>query len=362
MGVSPWDVIDDMLEAEGGIAAVAASGLDPADVLSRVTSSKARAHTIASLDVTDRWDFSASNVPRDGYFARDTVTPGSPNHASFALGRFAAAPVEVIHLEGGSIVQVALNGEVGTLEFFGQDPIEFDGNLVREFCLEEEGCSCTAGTEPLEQATRDLIIGAGQLDPGTVTYDIRIPDQAFTDGNWEGTITSPDLTISGAAGTGFRPGAQAPINFTIEQGIVTAGSYSIQFPAIYESPVGSAIGVVTIAGQVTGCAHAPKLDPTSIIIDATLELTDGFTIPVLTEVNYASGTITVQQADGTRLSRPIDGAVTSTTTGFTSWIIDRASTPTHRVGELDASAELATMAAAGFAITQLQFTFDINRA
>jgi hypothetical protein len=361
LGVSPWDVIDDMLDAQGGVAAVAASGLDPEEVLSRVITSKARANTIASLGVSDRWDFSASNVPHDGYFARATVTPSSPNRATFALGRFAAGPVEVLHLDGGSIVQVALNGGVGTLEFFGQDPIEWNGSLVREFCLEEEGCSCGAGPETLEHGTRDLILGAGQLDAGRVTYDVRIPDVAFTDGEWEGTITSPDLTIVGDAGNGFRPGATAPINFTIEAGVVTSGVYTVDFPAIFESPMGSATGVVQISGQVTGCAQSPKLDPVLIDIDATIEIADGFTIPVQTTINYASRTVTVQQGDGPPIVRPFEGAVPDTPTGFTSWIIQPPSTPTHRVGELDASAELATMAMAGFAVSELQFTFDISR-
>ena len=125
--------------------------------------------------------------------------------------------------------------------------------------------------------------------------------------------------------------------------------------------MGSAVGTVVITGQVSGCAHAPKLDPLFIDIEATIELADGFSIPVQTEIDYVAGTVTVQQADGIAATRPIEGATPSTSTGFTSWIIQPPSTPTHRVGELDATAELATMAMAGFAVSDLRFAFDISR-
>ncbi|MCE9623358.1 MAG: hypothetical protein K8R99_13540 [Actinomycetia bacterium] len=359
MGVSTWDVIGDMLTSGGNEAAVAASGLEPMRVLSRVVTSKARARSVSGLPVSDIWDFSAANVPRDGYFTDATVSPGSPSQARFGLRAFAAAPVEVIHVERGSVLQVALHGDVGALEFFGQQPIEWNDSLVRSFCLDEGGCVC--GADELEHGAQDLILGVGQLHGGSARVDVRVADIAFTDGNWAGTISSPDLTISGAAGSGFRPGAEAAINFTVEDGAVTSGTYGLQFPAIFDSPVGTGSGVVSIAGQVVGCGYAPELEPTTLVIDATVELSAGFSIPMQAEIDFAAGTITVEQAGAPPQTRPL-GDITSTSTGFTSWLIETGSTPTNRVGQLEATAELATMTAAGFAVGDFQFRFDISRA
>ena len=360
LGVSPYEVIDDMLIAGGSQAAVAASGLDPLQVLSRAATSRPRAHTVQSLPVSERWDFTSPRVPRFGNQSEWTLTPADGIRNSASLPNFAMATTQLLHLREGSVVRVNLSGEVGSLEFFGKDPIEWNGTFTREFCLEEGGCACaTDGTE-MEQGSRDLIVAGAQLSPGRVVYDIQMPETAFTDGHWEGLTGSSELTLSGETGSGFRPGTGSPIEFTIEDGVVTSGAYGLTFEGIFQTAFGAATGSVSIFGDVTGCGYSPKMVPTAINIAGTVTLADGSSGLFQVEMDLAAQVMHIQPPIGPPQSLPMTGGP-STPTGFTSWLIYPGSTATHRVGELDASAEISAMTLAGFTVSDVVFAFDVSR-
>ena len=364
MGVSPWTIIDDMFIASGGVAAVAASGLDPLAVLSKVATSTSRAATVDVLPVSTTWDFGIPDVPGFGFRVDATVTPTEPYEYQRDHAAFSRYEIPVLRLDGGNRVQVSLAADVGTLEFFGQDPIPYQGSLVREFCLEEGGCSCGAdgSVGGLPPGTRDMILTGGELDGGgTIRFQVRLPDIAFTDGSWQGTITSTDMSISSPdAGSGSRPTTSSAIEFTIEDGVVTSGSYALVFPGTFSSPLGAIDGTVSITGAVTGCGYSPELVATSIVIDATMQFPTGDTGPVQVAIDLAAGTVTIQQPIGPAISRPLDTGGDFETYG-SMWVVNPDSTPTGRQGALDATAELAYMGAAGFAVSDVQFTFDISR-
>ncbi|MEQ1874718.1 MAG: hypothetical protein ABL953_13455 [Ilumatobacteraceae bacterium] len=361
LGVSPYQVIDEMLVAGGALAAVAASGLDPIEVLARASTSRARAHTVMSLPVSERWDFTSSRVPRFGYHTEYTVTPSDGLRRVTPLPNFAMGTAAVFRLDGGNVVRVSVEGEVGTLEFFGKDPIGWSGTLNREFCLEETGCTCASdGSAEMESGSRDLIVAGGQLSSGRVVYDISIPEIAFTDGHWEGTTWSTDLTLSGASGSGNRSATESPIEFTIEDGVVTSGSYGLVYEGIFQTAMGAATGAVAIFGNITGCGYSPKFEPTSISIEATVVLADGSSGPIHVEMDLAAQVMQITPPVGPAQSVPMTGGP-STATGFTTWWVDRGSTAGHRVGELDASHELSAMSLAGFVVSEVGFFFDISR-
>ncbi|MEQ1874719.1 MAG: hypothetical protein ABL953_13460 [Ilumatobacteraceae bacterium] len=364
MGVAPWTVVGEMLIASGDVAAVAASGLDPVAVLSKVATSTSRAVTVDALPVSGTWDFGISDVPAFGFRFDATVTPTEPYEYQRDHASFSRYEIPVLRLEGGNRVQVSLAADVGALEFFGQDPIPYQSSLVREFCLEEGGCGCGAdGTiGELPPGTRDLILTGGEFEGGgTIRFQVRLPDIAFTDGTWQGTMTSTDMSISGSAGSGSRPETTSAIEFIIEGGVVTSGTYALQYPGTFSTPLGAIDGTVSISGAVTGCGYSPELVPATIVIDATMQFPTGDTGPVQVVIDIGAGTVTVQQPIGPAISRPFDSGGDFDTYG-SMWVLQTDSTPTRRRGYLDATAELALMGAAGFAVNDVVFFFDISRA
>ena len=362
LGASPWLQRDEMLQAGGGVEAVAATGLDPAAVISRTATSLARAGSVAPLPVSDVWDFGISDVPDYAFRLGYAVTPTAPyeyerNHAAFSRYE-----LPELRLDGGNRVQVSLAADVGVLEFFGQEPIEWQNSLVREFCLEEAGCACSAdGTiGELPPGARELILTGGSLDGGSIKFQVRLPEIAFTDGGWRGTITSTDLSISSDTGSGARPQTESAIEFTIEGGVVTSGSYALTFPGSFDSPLGMIDGTVSISGAVTGCGYSPELVPATVVIDATMQFPTGDSGPVQVAIDIGAETMTIGVPVGPPASVPFETGGDFETYG-SMWVLQPGSTSTNRQGHLDATSELAFMAAAGFAVTEPAFFFDISR-
>ena len=342
MGVSPWTVIGDMLAVDA-LEAVAATGLEPVDVLQRVASSLARSQSDPALPVSGVWDFSV-NVPEGGIRIPFTLTPTTPPYESEeARSGFARGSDVVLRLEGGERVEVDVVADVGTLEFFGKDALEWEGSLHREFCLEDGGCRCgvDGAVDPgLGEGSRELVLAGGELGGGPITYQVRMPDPegAFTDGHWQGTITSSVLVITTGTGVGVRHETIAPFEFTIENGAVTSGTYSLQFFDEYRSDIGSGEGTATVTGGFVGCGFSPQLIGSTFGLDMTL-VVDGHPVPFAfeTDISGAAGPGTV-------------------------WRNDPITDPNHRSGIFDVAAYIDMIRASGFGATDVVMTYEATRS
>ena len=113
---------------------------------------------------------------------------------------------------------------------------------------------------------------------GPMTYLVRIPDPAgaFTDGHWEGTITSSVFVVTVNSTTGTRHYfATAAMEFTVENGAVTSGSYGVSYFINFVNETGATgEGTSTVTGRFTGCGFAPQLRGTGFGMDAVLHIPD----------------------------------------------------------------------------------------
>ena len=343
MGVSPWSVIGEMLATEG-TDAVAATGLDPGDVLNRVSTSLARSTQSPTIPVSAVWDFSVAGVPNLGVRHDETVTPDHAFEASLGRSDFARGGIALLTLEGGERVEVRVDSDVGTVEFHGKDAIEWNGSLHREFCLEDGGCRCGVDGEVdpgLGEGSRELILGAGELGSGPITYLVRIPDPAgaFTDGHWEGTITSSVFVVTVNSTTGTRHETTAAMEFTVENGAVTSGSYGVSYFINFVNETGATgEGTSTVTGRFTGCGFAPQLYGTGFGMDAVLHIPDVGNVPLV-----------------------FDETIDSPPIGPTLWVIDPVTDPNRRTGQIDPIAELEFIRSSGFGASDVVFTFEATR-
>ncbi len=343
MGVNPWSVIGEMLATEG-TEAVAASGFEPGDVLRRVASSLARRQQAPTLPVSGVWDFAAAGVPPGGVRVPLTVTPDTPFVNSQVRGGFVRGAEILFTLEGGERVQVEVDSDVGTIEFYGKDAIVWDGRLNREFCLEDGGCRCGVDGEVdpgLGIGSREMILAGGELGGGPITYLVRIPDPegAFTDGHWEGMITSSVFEVSTDGTTGTRHETSAAIEFTVENGAVTSGAYAVSYFINFANDGGgTGEGTSTVTGRFTGCGFAPQLYGTGFSLDAILHLPEVGDVPLV-------------------FSQTID----SPPIGPTLWVTDPVTDPNRRTGQIDPIAELEYLRSSGYGASDVVFTFEATR-
>jgi hypothetical protein len=339
LGADPWTVVGPMLRTGGGEASVAATGLDPAEVLRRTATSVARRSMGPALGVSDRWDFSAADVPEGGMRIDETVSPGSPLERTFFQPAFSRLHPGAIQIEGGMIVEVLATSDVGALEFLGSAAHTWEGSFHRQFCLEEGRCSCDfEGEDEMEVVDRTLVIGLGERDGGTLGFTIRVidPDDAFTDGRWEGTITATPMGISVEEVTARRDEFTAPFEVTVVDGRVVDGSYTIVAYGRAEGPQGAAEGTGRIPGTFTGCGYAPQM-------------VDGPSEWVIT-VYTPDGPITVP------LTLPAEGPMFPTV-----WVFDPDPAPGTRTGRIDVSQAVDWMAAVPVNPTGTVVTFEATR-
>jgi hypothetical protein len=338
MGADPWTLLRPMLRAGGGEAAVAATGLDPAAVLVRMLAAPARRSVAPALDVAELWDYTPPDVPARGGRFDLVVSPSSPFERTEFKPAFSKHPAGVFTLEGGAIVEVIANSGAGALEFVGDPSRIWHGTFHERFCLEEGWCSCGADEDDLELVGRELVFGVGERGGGTVGFTVRVidPDDAFTDGRWEGTITATPMGISVEEMTARRDEFTAPFSVTVVDGLVVDGSYTIVAYGQAEGPLGAAEGVGRIPGTFTGCGYAPQM------IDGPSEW--------LITVYTPDGPITVA------LTLPAEGPMFPTV-----WVFDPDPPPATRTGRIDVTQAVDWMAAAGVNPTGTVVTFEATR-
>jgi hypothetical protein len=342
MGADPWAAIPPMLGATGE-GAIAATGLDPAAVLQRIATSIARRSTAPSLDVGAEWDFAARRVPPTGArTALLTVTPDSPYTRSDTRTVFARTTPARFRLTDGDIATVTVISDVGGLQFEGRDEFHtWAGSINKEFCLDEEGeCRCGLDDDVesgLDQGAERLLIGAAERDGGeiTITIEIRDPGEEFTDGHWVGTFTSPPSTISVGDLVAEGEEITTPFEFTIENGAVVEGSYSMIMFGQAELDDMRMSGVGTVFGSVQGCGPSPQMRASGSEWMMTAHTPDGdVTIP---------------------LSLPGE------TMFPTVWVFDESSDPNRRTGTIDNSGALAYVTGLGIGTTGSVITFEATR-
>lgn len=343
MGVSPWLVIRDMM-ATAGVEAVAASGLDPLSVLSRVATSSARRVVAPSIPVSDVWDFATANVPLSGDRSSETVTPDSPIVTERAAADFARGLTGVFTLVGGDRVQVAIDSDVGTLEFFGKEPIDWQSSLHQEFCLDEGGCKCGvdgAVDSGLTQGAREVILTGAEFEAGTINYDVRIPDPgtAFTDGHWQGTLTYTVVGIAADGIAGTLTQSSGAIEVSVADGAVTGGSFELGIPGEFNTTGAHAEGVYTTIAAFGGCGFSPQVTTNSVAFAGTIT-TSNVTIPFNFDLGFS----------------PVEGGP------GTMWRIDPVTDPNRRAGEIDTVADQAVRGATGWTVTDVTWTFEMSLA
>ena len=185
-----------------------------------------------------------------------------------------------------------------------------------------------------------MVVAAGAIGGAAVGFDIRIPDDgAFTDGHWEGTVTTSVLVLSTGDAVGIRHEATAPFEFTITDGAVAAGSFAMNFSVEFTLPTGTGEGVAAIGGEFVGCGFSPQMLGHTFGVDGTLTTSDGITFPMQFEQPFA----------GTEI-------------GFgTTWAIDEVTDPDTRTGEIDVSGYTNYMRANGFGASDVIVTFEATR-
>lgn len=343
MGADPWTAIPPMLGATGE-GAIAATGLDPAAVLQRIATSIARRSTAPSLDVGAEWDFAARRVPPTG--ARTdlvTVTPDSPYTRSATRTVFTRTTPARFNLTDGDTATVTVISDVGGLQFEGRDEFHtWTGSITKEFCLDEEGeCRCGLDDEVesgLEQGAERLVIGAAERDGGeiTITIEIKDPGDGFTDGHWVGTFTSTRHGISVGEIDAEADAFTAPFEFTIENGAVVEGSYSMIVFGQAEGDDLRMSGVGTILGNLQGCGPSPQMRESGSEWVMTAHTPSG---DVTFPLSLPAGEIQFP----------------------TVWVFDESSDPNRRTGMIDNSEALAYMTAVGVNPTGSVVTFEATR-
>lgn len=341
MGVDPWRAIVPML-AERGEAAVAATGLDPGEVLRRIATSIARRSVSPTLDVTDQWDFAAPDVPGRGWrTAVTTVTPDRPFSSSAARSVFTRTTPSRFRITDGDIVTVSVTSDVGALQFEGEELHAWSGSLRREFCLEDGGCRCGSDDEVesgFTPGSESLVIGAAERDGGTITFSIEVrdPGDGFTDGHWVGTITATPSGISFEDVEAEADAFTAPFEVIIEDGAVVGGSYTMIVYGEARAEDMFMTGVGTITGGFEGCGSSPQMVDTGSEWLMTAHTPDGdVTIPL----SLPPGDIRFA----------------------TIWLFDAVTNPNHRSGRFDNSASIDFMQAVGVNPTGNIVTFEATR-
>jgi hypothetical protein len=338
MGANVWTAVGPMLQAGGGEASVAATGLDPEDVLLRVATSIARRAIAPALDVSDRWDFSVP-VPESMARFSTTLSRDAPIERTLLMAPFSRTHPGVIEALDGAILEVTATSGLGVLEFFGSPDRLWQGSFHEHFCLEAGQCQCGGDEgDALEMVGREFVVGFGQRSGGTVVFSFRVldPEDAFVDGRWEGTITATSLTVAPPEVEVTRHEFTTPFEVVIVDGQVVDGSFSIVAFADGAVPTGAISAVATIPGTFTGCGWAPQLLPAYAHLDLTMETAEG---PFSFE-----------------LELPMEGPQFATV-----WIFDEGNPPHRRTGTIDVGEALAFMAATGVNPSTMSVTFEATR-
>ncbi len=340
MGLSPWRVVPAMI-GKTGLEAVAATGAEPAAVLTYLAPIITRAHTFAPIPVSASWDY-LIDAPTWAERTDITISPGDGFERSLPGGNFAKGAVVHATVEDATRVRVLMDADVGTLEFFEQSsPITWSQRFGREFCIQPGGCTCGASGERdsgLAQGGPDLIVAPGQLGAGPMNYRIEVPDEVFSDGTWRGTITASVLNVSNGVASGERLASTFPFELTVENGAITSGVFTIGFQVQASSPSGSGSGLLSIGGAFAGCGFAPQLKGLGLSFDGTMIIGES-DIPVT-------------------FSNPIDGGESGLET---VWLPNPITNPNTRTGALDAGGTMESIAAGGFSVNDLRLTFEATR-
>lgn len=164
-------------------------------------------------------------------------------------------------------------------------------------------------------------------------------EATFSDGHWQGAMTTSVLTLAADGITAVRHEETAPIEFTIIDGEVTDGSFELSFLVQVTTPAGSGEATGTIVGGFSGSGDSPQMLGETLSIEGTMTSADGVKLPL-------------------SFSQPI----TASTTDFgTTWVIDPITDPDIRSGQIDISAYTAYMQTTGFSVNDAIVTFQMTR-
>lgn len=279
MGADPFTVIDDMLINDSTTTeTITSTGLDPAAVMNRLATSAARSTGSPALPVSAIWEFGVDHVPPDSDRETAEVAMMAPFRLEATQPGWSRVPVQVLSIPTGDRLDVRATSGVGSLEFYGQSAIGWTGQVHELFCLLEGGCRCGvdgAVDSGLRQGAREMVLAGGTIDPGSLTVDVRIGDEGFTDGHWTGELftSSTVLTSDGATSTREDTGT---FELTVEHGAVVSGSYVLNGPVERVLAAGvTASGTGQLAGSLTGCGFAPQVLCSSWSTDVVMQFPDG---------------------------------------------------------------------------------------
>lgn len=342
MGVDPFTVVDDMLIDDSTLTeTIAATGVDPAAVMSRLASSAARGAGSPALPVSEIWEFGVDHVPPDSDRHTAEVTSRTPFRLATTKPEWSREPAQVLSIPTGDRVDVRTGGSVGSFEFFGQDAIGWTGQFHEQFCLLTGGCRCGVDgsvDSGLRQGAREMVLAGGAIGAGRLSFEVRLGDEGFTDGHWTGRVLTNSTVLSGDGTTGTREDT-GTFELTVENGAVVAGSYTLGGPVELLLGGASAAGTGELAGTITGCGFAPQVLCSTWTTDVTMQFPGG------------AGSMPLHQ------STPCGSTGPSTT----AWVFDPRTGPNVITGQIDPTPQLNLARAAGLDASSTVITFEATR-
>jgi hypothetical protein len=344
LGSDLWGSAAAMLHAGGGEAAITAAGVSPVEAARWAAATALRRSAVGYLLSDAHWDFTPNEVPAFGVHGFTVATPKAPFKASGALDDFAWWQPEVMSIESGVLVDVTVRSGVGALEFGGiaDSSRSWVGGTSGVFCLEpmDDGwCACSADGE-IQQGSRLLSIAVGSvtLAPFEILVEVIDVDTGFTDGVWEGIITSTPSGIDAGSATGIQEVLTSPFTVTVRDGEIVDGSFVISTFFDFVSPDGfSGAGIQTQPGTLSGCGYRPIMGGDSVV--------------------HYSGTITTPEGTG-----PFE--FTTGTGGAEGehvpppWRFDPYTDKNHRTGRIDLGEYDGALSEAGFRLAEMIVTFE----
>ena len=342
LGADVWTVVDDMLVHDATLMdTVAATGLDPARVVTAMAATAVRHQEAPTLDVSAAWDFGLDIVPSgfDRWTSIATAEIGWDFESSQA--EVSRAPAQVVSLPEGERVDVSAIGGVGSVEFLGRDAEVWAGRFHEQFCLLEGGCRCGVGgsvDSGLRPGSRELVMAGGAVEAADLRFELQFDRQGFTDGHWTGQVSTTSTTFRLEDRVSQTRGDAGTFELTVENGAVTSGTYSLAGPVSITVAQAVAEGTGTLSGTIVGCGFSPHLVCATWAVDAVLLFPDGAgSLPLQTET-------------------PCDGGASAT-----GWVFSPDTDPDERSGEIDPTQQLDIARSAGLNVTNLKISFTAIR-
>ena len=339
-GKDPWAVMPEMLISDHEDA-VAATGLTPAEAAMWIGSTNGRYEVPLREITSPYWRLAASDGPPRVRRAEIDVRPGRPYHRQGSVGNMAGVGAHDFYFEDGDVVDVLIVADTGVIEFLDHQPITFEGELNRRFCIRDGGCCPNGSEEPADEGSDRLLVAVGGTGSPGYTLSVSVADEgdgpSLADGVWTGTASVSRVEFGNDDVSAEGDFHEWTMSFEVVDGLVTSGEFTVPYDARVDMAADTYMeGLATLQGVMGGCATSPSFIGQSVAIDGTM--TDrGETFPFNMEF-------------------PFDDPGTGP--GFWSF---ETNTPTRATGSFDSEAGRAFMRGVGRTVNDGTIRFEVTR-